>query len=412
MYASKLVCPDCGWETELGNKYACDACGYSLEVVYDYNKVCKNEVASALEHYKTMWDFSMLLPVKNRENIVTLLEGNTPLVESSRIGPALGIHLLFKDETRNPTCSFKDRPNTAGISMAKDFGLDAVTIASTGNAGSSLAAFAAKAGMRCYIFVPEKTPAAKVTQSMAHGATIVKVCGNYSDSYSVANMAAKKYNWANLTSTYLNPYTVEGDKTIAYEIFAQFQGRVPDWIVIPLGAGAMLAGVYKGFVELKQLGFCDKLPRMIGVQAEGCSPITGAFEKGLDVVEAFENPQTIAGGICDPLTGYPQDGTRTLREIRKSGGVGVSVSDTSISAALRELACKEAIFCEPASATSLSAVHTLTERGVIQKGECVVALITAHGLKDIGEIDVNLEEVATISPQVDELEVLMAKLGK
>ena len=410
MYAVELSCLDCEWKTGLGNLYACENCGYSLDVVYNYGKIDKDDFRTALENYRSVWDFKVMLPVKNCENIVTLQEGNTPLIESQRIGKDMGINLYLKDESRNPTASFKDRPNTVGISTAKDHGLNIVTIASSGNAGSSLSAFAAKAGMKCYVFIPEKTPVAKVIQTAIHGARIIKVRGHYSNSFNMANSAAEKYNWVNMTSTYLNPYTVEGDKTIAYEICAQLGGKTPDWIVVPISAGAMLSGIYKGFKEMSAFGFSDgNLPRMIGVQAKGCSPITGAFEKGLETVEAFENPNSIAGAICDPLIGYSQDGTRTLRVIRKSGGVGISVSDESITKCQRELAEQEGIFCELASAASLSAVYGLLEKGVIEKGKSVVAILTAHGLKGVEGVANNIGSDVDVISSLSELETLLGK---
>lgn len=382
MYAKKLICPQCEAEYPLDNLYECTKCGYSLEVNYDYSKVNVPLLSDSLRKGSTLWDFRQLLPVRDEKNVVTLGEGGTPLISSIRIGPQMGVRLHFKDETRNPTGAFKDRPNTVGISMARDLGLNAVAIASTGNGGGSLAAYAAKAGVPCYVFIPESTSDGKVSQAIAHGATLVKVKGDYSCSYRLALEACRKFGWANLTSTYLNPYTMEGDKTIAYELYAQMDGEVPDWIVVPLGAGAMLSGIYKGYMELQRFGMVKKLPKMIGVQAKGCSPITGAFEAGLNEVSAFENPDTVAGGICDPLTGYPQDGTRTLRAIRTSGGAGVSVDDPEIMNSLYQLARQEAIFCEPSSAASLTAVNALLDKGVIYTGDSIVCIITGHGLKD------------------------------
>ena len=389
----------------LENNYECNQCGASLEVVYDYSEIDKKRVHTLFKEAKTFWDYHPFLPVKDSRNIISLGEGFTPLVESRRIGPELGVDLYFKDETRNPTCAFKDRPNTVGISVAKELGIDTVTIASTGNGGASLAAYAAKEGMKCMVFVPATTPAEKVTQARVHGAEIVKVNGHYSNAFQIALEVSKKYRWANLTSTYLNPYTMEGDKTVAYETYTAMCGRVPDWIVVPLGAGALLSGIYKGYRELQDFGLIDKLPRMIGVQAKGCSPITSAFENNQDTVLPWENPNTIAGGICDPLLDYPNDGTRTLRAIRKSRGVGVSVSDESIEHCLHELALREALFCEPAASSSLSAVYSLVEKGVVKKGESVVVMLTGHGLKDVGQVIIRGgDKVKVIDPSIDAFE--------
>ena len=405
MSAVHLVCVECGQKMSLENSYECNQCGASLEVVYDYSKIDKRHVQTLFKEAKTFWDYHPFLPVRDAGNIISLGEGFTPLIESRRIGHEMGIDLYFKDETRNPSCAFKDRPNTVGISVAKELGINTVTIASTGNGGASLAAYAAKEGMKCMVFVPATTPSEKVTQARVHGAEIVKVNGHYSKAYQIALAVSQKYRWANLTSTYLNPYTMEGDKTIAYEMYQTMGGQVPDWIVVPLGAGALLSGIYKGYQELQAFDMVDKLPRMIGVQAECCSPITSAFENNQDIVLPWKNPSTIAGGICDPLLDYPSDGTRTLKAIRKSGGVGVSVSDESIEHCLHELALKEALFCEPAASSSLSAVYSLVAKGVIKKGESVIAMLTGHGLKDVGQVVIRGgEKIEVIDPSIDAFE--------
>jgi len=405
MNATKLLCNKCGWETELQNTYFCDICGYSLEVIYDFSELDKDEVADEFNNARSVWDYKKFLPVEDDKNIVSLSEGNTPLIKSCRIGNSMEIDLFFKDETRNPSSSFKDRPNSVAISVAKEMGIGEVTIASTGNAGSSLSMYAARAGMPCMVFVPENTPQAKITQILSHGAKVIKVKGNYADSYKVALDASRKFNWANLTSTYLNPFTVEGDKTIAYEIYRQLEISVPDWIVVPLGAGAMLSGIYKGFTELKYFGLIDKLPRMMGVQAEGCSPIIRAYRNHDTDVVAFENPSTIADAICDPLNGYAQDGSRTLNTIYRSSGAGIGVTDEEISKSMLDLAKKEAIFCEPGSATAMAAVEVAINNGTIGNGETVICIITGHGLKTIEEINTLLpqENYKVIESDINEL---------
>lgn len=383
MCRAKLVCSHCGMEVNWGNQYRCPQCADSLEVSYDYAWVDADVFKEAVADASGLWAFRHILPVRDKSDEISLGEGNTPLVRSVRMGEKLQIGLYFKDETRNPTGAFKDRPNTVGISMARSLGLSTVTIASTGNGAASLSAYAAKAGMPCYVFVPQATPAPKIAQASIYGAQIVRVLGDYSSAYKLAFLAAETFHWGNLTSTYLNPYTMEGDKTIAYEIFRQLGYRVPDWIVVPLGAGAMLTGIYKGFEELKLFGMADTLPRMIGVQAAGCAPITTAFERGQSAVEEWHGPKTVAGGICDPLTGYEKDGTRTLNNIRRSNGYGVTVSDEEILFCMQRIAQQEAIFCEPASAAAQAAVEKLVKKGVIQPGDTVVDIITGHGLKDV-----------------------------
>lgn len=386
MHATALKCNRCGWTGGLDITYTCPRCGYSLEVTYSYDSVDRRRVSKALENGGSVWAYSELLPLKDTDNAISMEEGNTPLIKSRTIGVKAGVRLYLKDETRNPTLSFKDRPNTVGISVAGEMGYRDVAIASTGNGAASLSAYSARGGLSCHVFVPRSTPVGKVAQALYHGSEIIYSDGDYSESFHYALKKCMENNWANITSTYINPYTMEGDKTLAYEIFSQLNFNVPDWIVVPLGAGPMLSGIWKGFNELRLLGFCDRLPRMIGVQAEGCAPIIDAFEKGSNRVSAWEKCDTVAGAIADPLKGYEDDGTRTLNSIRASGGYGVKVSDDLIMDTVKELAVKEAIFAEPASASSVSAVYKLKDKGVIKNNECVVSIITAHGLKDTDEL--------------------------
>lgn len=392
MHATALKCNRCGWTGGLDINYTCPCCGYSLEVKYDYDSVDKQKVSKSLENIGGVWAYCELLPLKDMDNVISMEEGNTPLLESRVIGAKAGVRLYLKDETRNPTLSFKDRPNTVGISVAKELGYRDVAIASTGNGAASLSAYSAKGGLTCHVFVPKSTPMGKVTQALYHGAEIIYSDGDYSESFHNALKECIENNWANITSTYINPYTMEGDKTLAYEIFTQLDCNVPDWIVVPLGAGPMLSGIWKGFGELRLLGFSDRLPRMIGVQAEGCAPIIDAFEKGASRVTAWGKCDTVAGAIADPLKGYEEDGTRTLKCIRASNGYGVKVSDDSIMKMVKELSEEEAIFAEPASAASVSAVYELRNRGVIKCNESVVSIITAHGLKDTEELVNYLEK--------------------
>lgn len=215
-----------------------------------------------------------------------------------------------------------------------------------------------------------------------YGATLIEVAGTFSDAYQKAEREAKVNGWFNLTSTFLNPYAIEGDKTLAYEIYFQLR-FIPDWIIIPIGAGPLLVACYKGFKEMKISGETLKLPRMVGVQAENCAPIVRAFEDQDEEVKPWGKPETIASGIADPLTIYPQDGTRTLRTIRESGGCAVRVSDESIKRYRKLLAETEGVFAESAAVTSVAAVEKLKHAGWIQPEESVVCVVTGHGLKDL-----------------------------
>ncbi|MEA4998979.1 MAG: threonine synthase [Candidatus Limiplasma sp.] len=386
MHATGLRCAECAWRGPLELTYICPKCGGSLEVTYDYTAVDVASVTAAVKAHRSVWSFKELLPVRAEEYIVTMDEGGTPLRQSRAIANELGVSLFYKDETRNPTLSFKDRPNTVGISVAREMGYDTIAIASTGNGAASLSAYAAHCDMACNVFIPVNTPSGKLVQTLYHGANVIRVPGNYSASFRVAHERCGKEDWANLTSTYINPYTMEGDKTIGYEIFGALEENTPDWIVVPLGAGPMLSGIYKSFEELRTLGLCDKLPRMLGVQAEGCAPIIDAFLRGDDAVRPWLYTETVADAIADPLTGYERDGSRTARAIRRSGGYGVKLSDKKILNYVNKLARQEGIFTEPASAASVAAVADAMEQGVIRRGESVVSIITAHGLKAAEEL--------------------------
>lgn len=384
MHAKGLKCWSCDWQGPLEMRYQCPICGNSLEVDYDYERVDKSRVEAVLQRFTGLWDFEELLPVKEKSSIISMNEGATPLYQAVE---KTGCRAYWKDETRNPTLSFKDRPNTVGISAAKEFGYCEVSTASTGNGGASLAAYAARGKMKCHICIPESTPLGKMAQAKFHGARLTLCEGDYSDSYRINQEQSEKNGWANITSTYLNPYTVEGDKTIAYEIFAQLGRRVPDWISVPLGAGAMLTGIYKGFRELRILGFCSRMPRMIGVQAEGCAPIVDAWLEKRDEVQAWQQCTTIAGAIADPLKGYEKDGTRTLHTIYRSGGTAVKVSDQEMLGWVRCLAEQNGMFVEAASASAAAAIEKLAADQIIGEDDVAVGIITAHGLKDCGELE-------------------------
>jgi threonine synthase len=229
-----------------------------------------------------MWRHRRFLPLSADAEPVTLGEGDTPLLQARRLDPSGG--LLLKNETVNPTGSFKDRPVAVAATVARELGLSGLVCASTGNTGVAVAAYAARAGLPAACVVPETTPAAKMIQIEAVGARVVRVRGNYSDAYALARAAAESHGWANLTSTYVNPYMLEGDKTVAYEVFEQLGERVPDWVLVPVGAGPLLAAIHKGFRELGVPG-----PRMVAVQATGCAPVVRAFDSGVKEVNEWEH---------------------------------------------------------------------------------------------------------------------------
>jgi len=405
MYAKSLKCSVCGKEYPLDLYYTCEKCHGILMVDYDYDKMKSNLDLMIFSTPKTnLWHYKDLLPINNEENIVSMNEGMTPVQNLKNLKTKYNLKSIYiKDETRNPTASFKDRPTSVGISKALELGYKIVTIASSGNGAAATAGYAAKAGVKSYVFVPENTPVSKIDQVLTYGAEIIKVKGVYSNSYKLALEASKKFNWANLTSTYLNPYTLEGDKTVAYELFYQMEGEVPDYIFVPIGAGPLLYGIFKGFKELNILGLCNKMPAMVGVQAEKCSPIVSAYKQNKKYVVAWEKADTIASGIADPLIGYDQDGTLTLDAIYKTNGIGVAVNEDELVEAVYELGSQEGIYAEPAAAAAWAGYKKLLRDEKITRNDKVVLMITGHGLKQSITSMFNVYKIPVIEPSLEQL---------
>lgn len=390
MYEQVMVCRNCGKKMELGMKYTCPNCGGILEIEYDYEAMKEDPLVLDDKEHTGMWKYSHMLPVRQKNNIVTLGEGATPLLRCCRLEKEYGMSagLYVKAESLNPSGSFKDRPSSVGVSIAKEYGATRVVIASSGNASAAAAAYCARTGIECIVFVPESTDASKVTQAAAYGATVIPVAGNYSNSYRMALECSVKYGWPNITSTFLNPYTVEADKTAAYEVWEQLGGCMPDYVMVPIASGPLLVGMYKGFKELIRLGIASaesRLPAMIGVQSEQCMPITRAYLQHASKVCGWEFPiNTIAGGISDPLIGYEQDGDLTLKTALESGGLMSSLSEEEIEAALHQIETKAGLYCEPTSAVAVGAAAKLYKEGVIVPEAKVVCMLTGHGFKYSG----------------------------
>lgn len=380
------VCWRCGAVYEIEPLYACRQCGGSLDIRYDYKRIFERTAFADLAAASggDVWKYRDLLPIHPEVEPVSLGEGGTPLLRINKI-PIIGNIQSFylKMESINPTLAFKDRPLAVALTAARQFGMTEAVCASTGNTGVAAAAYAARAGMRCTIFVPAGTPSEKLAAMAQYGARLQTVDGSFSDAYAAAGQTSIERHAFNLTSTYLNPYAAEGDKTVAYELAAQL-GRSPDWIIVPIGAGPLLAGIWKGFREMRLAGFVDKLPRMAGVQATGCAPIYEAFRKGEAEVRPWRGASaTLASGIADPLLTYPEDGTRTLAVIRESGGAAAAVPDEELIRYRGLLAEREGVLAELSSVTAAAAAERLLESGAIRPAHTVVAIVTGHGLKDM-----------------------------
>ncbi|EJJ29842.1 pyridoxal-phosphate dependent enzyme [Rhizobium sp. CF142] len=310
---------------------------------------------------------------------VTLGEGSTPLRE---LRPDL-LHadfrgsLFIKDETRNPSGSFKDRLVAAAMSRALEFGATGVVSASSGNAGAAAACYAANAGIPAIVVCPEATPAGKLAQIVAYGAQLERVPGHYGNSFQHAMKLCAETGYANLTTTYLNPYGVDALRLVGQELYRQRGGMIPDWIVVPTSSGPLVKGVFQGFMDT-----AGRTPRLAAAQAEGCAPIVRAFAADQTEVHSWDNPKTIASGISDPLLAYAEEGSLTLSLIRQSQGAACAVTDAAILEAMADLARKAGLFCEPTGATSLAASRNLFMKGEIGPNDTIVCMVTGHGFKD------------------------------
>ena len=407
MYAIGATCTECGTEHPLSRIYRCERCNAPLDIKYDYAKISRIAYDPTRgSRAEGMWVHRDLLPVAP-EFIVSLGEGRTPLLRCARLAERLGLPSLWvKDETRQPTGSFKDRPLSVAVSKAKELGAKTVVTASSGNAAAAMSAYAARAGLRAVVLAAADTPPGKLLQMKATGATVVRVTGSVSNSIEMARAATKAFGWYNVTTTFENPYSVEGDKTVAYEIAADLDWRAPDWILVPTGAGPLPAGIWKGFSEMQQLTLVATRPRLGLVQAAGCAPIAAAFRSGKGSVEPWPAPQTVASGIKDPLVGYSEDGTYALKIVRKSGGAAVAVSDEEILRVTRLMSETEGLYAEPTAGAAAAGAAALRRNGMIGADEQVVVVSTGHGLKQPFVEVRELDSLAEIPPSLDALAAL------
>jgi threonine synthase len=375
------VCIKCGEEFEVGNNtYTCEKCGGILEITYDYVYIKTKLTREKLKERKdfSMWRYWELLPVEEGSMLSSLRVGWSPLYKTEKLGKALGLcNLYVKDDGINPTASLKDRASAIAVVRAFHAGKDTIACSSTGNAASSLAGGAAAMGLRSVIFVPGRAPQGKVPQLLVFGATVVSVKGNYGDTFKLSAEAIEKYGWYNRNAA-INPYLSEGKKTVALEIAEQLDFKAPDFVAVSVGDGCTIAGVWKGFKDLNALGFIDKLPRLISVQAEGCCPVNRAVEQNKAIEWMDEN--TLADSIA---VGAPRNADKALAAIRESGGITINVSDEEILAAMRLLGKSAGIFGEPAGVAGTAGLKKAAERNLIPEDSLVVSLVTGNGLKDI-----------------------------
>ncbi len=381
MNVTHLECGLCGTKHEAHRLHnVCTACGKPLLVRYDLERAkmfLKKESLAARR--PDMWRYREMLPVERDENIVSLGEGWTPLLRATRLARRVGVQDVFiKDESQNPTQSFKARGMSTAVSMAKELGAKKLAVPSAGNAAGALAAYAARAGLKSYIFMPRDTPRANVVECQQTGAHVTLMDGLITDCGAEVGRRKEKEGWFDV-STLKEPYRVEGKKTLGYELAEQMEWRLPDVIIYPTGGGTGLIGMWKAFDEMERMGWItSKRPRMVTVQAEGCAPIVRAFEEGNRFADEFPNAATTASGLRVPKA---IGDFLILDALRASGGTAISVTDEELIAAVREIGALEGIFCAPEGAACLPALKKLLESGEIHKHERVVLFNTGSGVK-------------------------------
>lgn len=372
-----LQCRECKKEYAPTFKYICEECFGPLDVYYDFPSVNKNTFSNR-EH--TYWRYHELLPIESKFNIVSIGAGMTPLIKAEKLGKSLGLNNLYiKNDSVNPTFSFKDRPAGVAVSKAKEFGLSAVGCASTGNLASTTAAHAAKGDFPCYIFAPSDIEHAKITQALAYGANFISVDGTYDDANRIAAQIGDSKG-IGIVNINMRSYYVEGSKTLAYEVAEQLDWKVPDQLIVPVGSGAMLNAICKGFEELENISLINQVSNMhmIAAQPHGCAPIVDAFKKKLSVVTPVETPDTIAKSLA---IGDPGDGQYVLRRLKQYNGFAEESNNKEILDAILLLARTEGIFTEPAGGVSVAVLKKMVDEGKIDKNDCTVCYVTGNGLK-------------------------------
>ena len=387
MHVTHLECSLCRREHEAGKRWnVCIDCGKPLFVRYDLRRVAKFMTKQGLSsRAPSLWRYRELLPVRREDNIVSLGEGWTPLIHARRLGAALGLtELHIKDESINPTQSFKARGMSTAVSMAKELGFTKLAAPSAGNAGGALAAYCARGGMEAHIFMPRDTPRANVIECEVAGAHVTLIDGLITDCGAEVARRKDAEGWFDV-STLKEPYRVEGKKTLGYELAEQLGWTLPDVIVYPTGGGTGLVGMWKAFAEMEKMGWIgDKRPRMITVQAAGCAPIVRAHDAGERFAEEFKPAATVASGLRVPKA---IGDFLIIDALRESGGTAIAVSDEDLLAGARELARTEGIFAAPEGGACVPALRRLLEQELVKPEERVVLFNTGSGIKYLDQFD-------------------------
>lgn len=390
-----LQCRECGTSYPPTKRYICEECFGPLEVTYNYDLIQVNR-KSFQSRPRNLWRYQELLPITDLSKIIDIGAGYTPLHKADKLGERIGVRELYiKNDAVNPTYSFKDRPVAIAATKALEFHADALGCASTGNLAAATAAYAAKAGLPCYVFIPDNTEYNKTIQIGVYGAKIFAVKGTYDTANRLAMQIADECNWV-FANHNVRPYYVEGSKTLAFEVCEQLQWTPPDHVIVPTGSGALLNAIGRGFNEFKQLDLINTNSiKITSAQPSGCAPIPIAFKKGEEIVSPIECPVTIAKSLA---IGDPGDGYYALQRIRQSGGYAESATDEEIIEGITLLARTEGLFTEPAGGVTIAVLKKLVQNGQISADETVVCYITGNGLKTTEVVAEHIASSITIEP--------------
>ncbi|HXZ90393.1 MAG TPA: threonine synthase [Candidatus Dormibacteraeota bacterium] len=412
MNVSHFRCSLCNATYALGQaRYVCPKHGDSglLDVVYDYERINSRITSRDISDSRdfSIWRYWELLPIENRSCVPSLRVGWTPLYNAKRLRTSLQLrNLWLKDDGLNPTGSFKDRASAVVVAKANELGVDVITAASSGNAGAALAGMAASAHVPAVVFAPQTAPEAKVAQLLIFGCQVFLVKGTYDQAFELSLAASKEFGWYSRNTGY-NPFTAEGKKTASLEICEQLTSleptsdhktwSAPDRIFVSVGDGNIITGIWKGLRDLRSLGWIEKMPKLMGVQAEGAAACYNAWKAGTEVITPVD-AHTISDSIC---VGLPRDGTRAVRAVRETQGAYITVSDEEVLAAMRDLACQEGVFAEPAGATSYAGLARAVRDKLVDSDEHVVVVVTGNGLKDVSSAMKAAGKASLIEPTLD-----------
>ncbi|HUI68315.1 MAG TPA: threonine synthase [Nitrospirota bacterium] len=408
-YVKGLRCVECGREYKVDPVYVCEFCFGPLEVTYDYERIKKDMTKQKIEsrpHH--MWRYRELLPIEG-DPATGFDTGFTPLMKAQNLAKAWGVKEIYlKDDSVNhPTLSFKDRVVAVAITKAKEFGFDTVACASTGNLANSVAAQAARAGMRRFIFTPSDLELSKTINSLIYQPNLVMVDGNYDEVNRLCSEVANKYPWA-FVNINIRPFYGEGSKSMGFEIVEQLGWNTPRNIVVPNASGSLMTKIWKAFKELEQIGLVPPVKtRMFAAQAAGCNPIAATIKEGSDIVKPVK-PKTIAKSLA---IGNPADGYYAVKVTRDTGGFGADSSDQEIVDAIKLLAETEGVFAETAGGVTVSAAKKLIDAGRIPKDETLVICITGNGLKTTEAVTDHLKRPTPIKPNIDSFEKLLKQIS-